>query len=372
METAVANLKANYLGVAQAPDTSAVTYPYHFIGPVNTGRAVRPRPQQRRGHRRSRGRLRASASSRASSVHRALEGIRSTSPRRGPFQQFLWKDMPGALLPPDPDDTDGDLDLTSYYNAARAERLPTLVEEPLGRADRRPGRRHRSTCSRAIRRRPSSTTARRRSIRARPWPTGTACETTTRSVSGPTTSTRRTAATSTTTTSGRRRASRRRRRGRRPRSGLALRDRRRPERGSRRRGRDLQPHRPAALEPAGPGHAGSDQRGRPRAGARLVHEPAEQDGELQPAGRLRPPRATPDWSITNAFVFWPETTDLEAGLLAASDHRSVVVDLDAVPEPATGIALGAGTAFLAWAAGRRRQRSGEGDASRSEGFSIDS
>lgn len=33
------------------------------------------------------------------------------------FQNFLWKDMPEALLPPDPDDSDGDSDLTSYYSA---------------------------------------------------------------------------------------------------------------------------------------------------------------------------------------------------------------------------------------------------------------
>ncbi|RPF83641.1 MAG: DUF839 domain-containing protein [Roseibacillus sp. TMED18] len=32
------------------------------------------------------------------------------------FQTFLWKDMPGALLPPDPSDTDGDADLSSYYS----------------------------------------------------------------------------------------------------------------------------------------------------------------------------------------------------------------------------------------------------------------
>lgn len=32
------------------------------------------------------------------------------------FQNFLWKDMPGALLPPDPNDSDGDGDLDSYYS----------------------------------------------------------------------------------------------------------------------------------------------------------------------------------------------------------------------------------------------------------------
>lgn len=37
------------------------------------------------------------------------------------FQQFLWKDMPTNLLPPDPNDSDGDLDTTHYYNAAERD-----------------------------------------------------------------------------------------------------------------------------------------------------------------------------------------------------------------------------------------------------------
>ena len=37
------------------------------------------------------------------------------------FRQFLWKDMPGAFLPPDPNDSDSDGDLTSYYNAAELD-----------------------------------------------------------------------------------------------------------------------------------------------------------------------------------------------------------------------------------------------------------
>ncbi len=37
------------------------------------------------------------------------------------FQNFLWKDMPGALLPPDPNDSDGDSNLDSYYNEDELE-----------------------------------------------------------------------------------------------------------------------------------------------------------------------------------------------------------------------------------------------------------
>jgi hypothetical protein len=35
--------------------------------------------------------------------------------------------------------------------------------------------------------------------------------------------------------------------------------------------------------------------------------------------------------LMNAWVFWPETSDLEANLLGASDHRMVVVDIDMLP-----------------------------------------
>jgi hypothetical protein len=34
------------------------------------------------------------------------------------------------------------------------------------------------------------------------------------------------------------------------------------------------------------------------------------------------------WSYLQGWVFWPLTTDLEAGLLSASDHRMVVIDLE--------------------------------------------
>ena len=58
---------------------------------------------------------------------------------------------PGALLPDDPHAAPAD-----WYSTARAERLPALVQEPLGPAD--PDRRERRcTSSSAIRRRPSST-----------------------------------------------------------------------------------------------------------------------------------------------------------------------------------------------------------------------
>ena len=89
------------------------------------------------------------------------------------FQHFLWKDMPGALLPDDPA-TPAPAD---WYSPDGARRLPPVVEEPLGRADRRSTARP-CTSSSATRRRRSSTVPR----------TATARATTTRSASGPTTS----------------------------------------------------------------------------------------------------------------------------------------------------------------------------------------
>jgi len=37
------------------------------------------------------------------------------------FQNFLWKDMPGALLPPDPEDTDGNGDTENWYTEEELE-----------------------------------------------------------------------------------------------------------------------------------------------------------------------------------------------------------------------------------------------------------
>jgi len=39
------------------------------------------------------------------------------------FQHFLWQDMPGNLLPPDPLDTDGDSDRSHYFNTDERARL---------------------------------------------------------------------------------------------------------------------------------------------------------------------------------------------------------------------------------------------------------
>jgi PKD repeat protein len=371
METAVANLKANYLGVAQAPDTSAVTYPYHFIGPVNTGvpsgldlnnDGDTVDPEDAFGFGEFPGKF--------GFIVLSKHPIDEPSART--FQQFLWKDMPGALLPPDPDDTDGDLDLTSYYNAAERNvfRLSSKshwdvpIDVPgvgivhLLASHPTPPVFDDGTATVY----PSPTVADWNGLRnhdeIRFWadyvhPTNGSYiydddEWAAAGFTTPTTPDGGLAPGSLFVIAGDQNAD--------PDDGDAT-------------------FNPIALLLSSPQVQATPV---PTSAGALEQVPGSFTNRQNKTAsfNLRAdyvlPRATPDWSITNAFVFWPETTDLEAGLLAASDHRSVVVDLDAVPEPATGIALGAGTAFLAWAAGRRRQRSGEGDASRSEGFSIDS
>ena len=50
------------------------------------------------------------------------------------FQKFLWKDMPGAMLPDDP----ATAAPADWYSPAELARVPAVIQEPLGPAD--PGR----------------------------------------------------------------------------------------------------------------------------------------------------------------------------------------------------------------------------------------
>lgn len=368
METAVANFKANYLGVAQAPDTSAVSYAYHFIGPVNTGvpsgfdlnndgDTVDPEDAFGFGE----------FSGKFGMIVLSKHPIDAPSART--FQQFLWKDMPGALLPPDPDDTDGDLDLTNYYNAAEREvfRLSSkshwdvpidvsgvgivhlLASHPTppvfddGTATVYP--------SPTV----SDWNGLRNHDEIRFWadyvhPTSGAyiyddAEWAAAGFSTPTTPDGGLAPGALFIVAGDQNAD--------PDDGDASFD-------------------PISLLLTSPQVAATPV---PTSAGALEQVPGSFTNRQSKTAsfNLRAdyvlPRATPDWAITNAFVFWPETTDLEAGILSASDHRSVVVDLDAVPEPALGVAIGAGAACLG-VAGRRRRRL-HGGAS-GTGFSTDS
>jgi hypothetical protein len=119
-EASIENFKRNYLQVAQADDTEAVYYDYYYVAPVNTGvpsgydfnnNGRTTDPDDAFGF----GTFAGQYGMVLLSKHKIMEHqVRS-------FQKFRWKDMPGALLPSDPNDTDGDGDTSSYYNADELE-----------------------------------------------------------------------------------------------------------------------------------------------------------------------------------------------------------------------------------------------------------
>ena len=145
----------------------------------------RVRPQQQRRDRVARAATTPSASacSRASTAWSSTRSTRSPPTTVRTFQHFLWKDMPGAVLPDDPATaapadwySPDELDVFRLSSKSHWDVPITLGASP-------------STSSSPTRRRRSSTAPR----------TATAGATTTRSASGPTTSRRKGCATSTTT-----------------------------------------------------------------------------------------------------------------------------------------------------------------------------
>ena len=201
------------------------------------------------------------------------------------FQGFLWKDMPGALLPTDP------LTGAVVVLARGVGRAAALVEEPLGRPDR-----HRSRHG-ALPRQPSDTARVRRRRK-----TATAGATSTRSASGPTTSSPVDGPATSTTT----KASAEDLRGRRP-----IRDRRRSELRPPRRRLDPRRHPATARSPTRQRPQRAHQRGRGRsrhlAGRRQPHPPQRSTirhgrlrrfGTGQPARRLRAALQAPAMSST--------------------------------------------------------------------------
>jgi len=120
----VDDLRTKYLGVAQAPDTSAVTYPYHYIGGTNTGLAAGYDLRNNGSVDTSPGDQTYGDDSFGFGQFPGKYGfvvlskypIDTANVRT--FQKFLWKDMPGALLPEDPADTDGNSSTASFYSPA--------------------------------------------------------------------------------------------------------------------------------------------------------------------------------------------------------------------------------------------------------------
>jgi len=356
MDAAIEDFKTNYLEVAQAADTNPVFYAYHFVEPSNTGvpsgfdfdnNGVTTDPGDAFGFGAFPGQF--------GMVLLSKHQIVSAGART--FQNFLWKDMPGAFLPPDPNDSDGDFDLTNYYNAAERDvfrlsskshwDVPILVPglgvvHVLASHPTPPvfddGE---ATVY------PSPTLVDQNGLRnhdeIRFWA----------DYVDPAS------------------------------SGYIYDDDEWAEAGF------TTPPAPDGGLPAGRLFViAGDQNADPDDGdatfnpIQLVLSSPEVDASVAPvsAGALEQvpgtftnretktasfnlradyalPSADPSiWTISDAWVFWPLTTDIEADLLSASDHRMVVIDMS-VPEPGVAIGLLVGTGLLARMA-RRRKASG--------------
>ncbi len=113
-EGSIRDFIENYLAVAQADDVDPVSYRYFYFSPANTGvpsgydlnnDGDTSDPEDAFGF----GEFPGQYAMVILSKHRILDSRVRT------FQNFLWNDMPGALLPPDPEDTDGNGDTGSYF-----------------------------------------------------------------------------------------------------------------------------------------------------------------------------------------------------------------------------------------------------------------
>ncbi len=122
--TAMALFQKNYLGVSQN-GARPIEYPHTFAAESNTGiqsgrdldkDGVIGGPGDAFGFGFFPGQYGMAVFSKYDIKERAVRT----------FQDFLWKDMPGAKLPVDPDTGE------SYYDEGRPRDLPALLEEPLG------------------------------------------------------------------------------------------------------------------------------------------------------------------------------------------------------------------------------------------------
>ncbi len=118
--TSIRDFLNNYLAVSQATGVDPVSYRYFYVAPSNTGipsgmdfnnDGDTTDPEDAYGF----GAFPGQFAMVILSKHRIINSRVRT------FQNFLWKDMPGALLPPDPNDSDNDGNTDSYYNAAELD-----------------------------------------------------------------------------------------------------------------------------------------------------------------------------------------------------------------------------------------------------------
>jgi len=118
---AAALFQENYLSVSQN-GVDPVEYPYVYVAPSNTGvpsgfdldnsgAAGDFAPSDAQGFGFFEGQFAFVIFSKYPIVD---EEVRT-------FQEFLWKDMPGALLPADPDDVDGNGDIENWYTSEELE-----------------------------------------------------------------------------------------------------------------------------------------------------------------------------------------------------------------------------------------------------------
>ena len=344
MEVLVQNFKTNYLEVAQAADTTGVTYAYHFIGGVNTGvpsgldldnDGSTTGPGDGYGFGNFPGQFGMILLSKFQIVD---AGART-------FQQFLWKDMPGAFLPPDPNDTDGDLDTTNFYNTAERDvfRLSSkshwdvpVVVPGLGvvhilASHPTPPVFDDGTATIY----PSPTVADWNGLRnhdeIRFWadyvdPASSAYiydddEWADAGFTTPATPSGGLGAGRAFVIAGDQNAD--------PDDGDATFNPASLLLMSAFVDTTLTPDSAGALEQVAPGQT----------------NPETKTASFDLRADYALPAVYPDWTLSDAWVFWPLTTDLEADLLAASDHRMVVVDMS-VPEPGFGLGLLAGVTAL--------------------------
>ena len=117
--TGIQLFQDNYLSVAQAEDVEAIAYPYIYNAPSNTGVAAgfdfdnngevatEPGSVAYGNDSFGFGFFPGQFAQVLLSQHPIVEEDVRT------FQNFLWRDMPGALLPADPEDADGNGDTAS-------------------------------------------------------------------------------------------------------------------------------------------------------------------------------------------------------------------------------------------------------------------
>ena len=167
---------SNYLERGQN-GAAPIDYPYAFVAPSNTGDPDRLRPRHNDGHDRGGDDAFGFGAVRGPVRHARAVEVPDRHPQRRTFQKFLWKDMPGALLPDDPATPaprTGTRRRSSTSSGCRRSRTGTCRSRSAA---------HRALPGRRTRRRPPSTAPR----------TATAPATTTRSGSGRTTSARQAA-----------------------------------------------------------------------------------------------------------------------------------------------------------------------------------